>query len=434
MNGMKRFLGVAATLLASVSHAQTPAHPDAVASDPATIGWMEGSPPPADKVVRYADMSMYRFPQLRWSFANFRQLVPTRNIWRGEGRPSGLPRSLRDDIDELKFMPLGGGDPMTWEQSLAANYTDAILVLHQGRIVYERYLGVMTPHTPHMAMSVTKSFFGTLGATLVEEGKLDPEAPVSRYIPELERSAFGDATVRQVLDMTTGIRYSEDYADPGAEIWRHARAGGVFPRPEGYDGPQTFYAFLATLEKQGAHGEAFAYKTVNTDVLGWLIRRATGRPVGDLLSERIWQKLGAEEDAYVLVDSVGTEFAGGGLNATLRDLARFGEMMRLDGRFNGQQIVPKSVVEDIRRGGDPAKFARAGYATLPGWSYRDQWWVSHNEHGAYMARGIHGQAIYVDPVAGMVIARFGSHPLASNVHFDATTLPAFHALARHLMR
>ena len=152
---MKRFLGVAATLLASVSHAQTPAHPDAVASDPATIGWMEGSPPPADKVVRYADLSMYRFPQLRWSFANFRQLVPTRNIWRGEGRPSGLPRSLRDDIDELKFTPLGGGDPMTWEQSLAANYTDAILVLHQGRIVYERYLGVMTPHTPHMAMSVT---------------------------------------------------------------------------------------------------------------------------------------------------------------------------------------------------------------------------------------------------------------------------------------
>jgi len=434
MNGMKRFLVVAAALLATVSHAQTPAYPDAVASDPATIGWMEGSPPPADKLVRYADMSMYRFPQLRWSFANFRQLVPTRNIWRGEGRPSGLPGSLRDDIDELKFMPLGGGDPMTWEQSLAANYTDAILVLHQGRIVYERYLGVMTPHTPHMAMSVTKSFFGTLGATLVEEGKLDPEAPVSRYIPELERSAFGDATVRQVLDMTTGIRYSEDYADPGAEIWRHARAGGVFPRPEGYDGPQTFYAFLATLEKQGAHGEAFAYKTVNTDVLGWLIRRATGRPVGDLLSERIWQKLGAEEDAYVLVDSVGTEFAGGGLNATLRDLARFGEMMRLDGRFNGQQIVPKSVVEDIRRGGDPAKFARAGYATLPGWSYRDQWWVSHNEHGAYMARGIHGQAIYVDPVAGMVIARFGSHPLASNVHFDATTLPAFHALARHLMR
>ena len=431
---MKRILGAAAVVLATVSHAQMPAYPDAVASDPATIGWMDGSPPPADKVVRYADMSMYRFPQTRWSFANFRQLVPTRNIWRGDGRPSELPRSLRDDIDGVTFTPLGGGDPMTWEQSLAANYTDAILVLHQGRIVYERYLGVMTPHTPHMAMSVTKSFFGTLGAMLVEEGELDPDASVSRYIPELERSAFGDATVRQVLDMTTGIRYSEDYADPGAEIWRHARAGGVFPRPAGYDGPQTFYEFLAMLEKQGAHGEAFAYKTVNTDVLGWLVRRATGRPVGDLLSERIWQKLGAEEDAYVLVDSVGTEFAGGGLNATLRDLARFGEMMRLDGRFNGRQIVPKSVVEDIRRGGDPAKFAIAGYATLPGWSYRDQWWVSHNEHGAYMARGIHGQAVYVDPVAGMVIARFGSHPLASNVHFDATTLPAFHALAKHLMR
>jgi CubicO group peptidase (beta-lactamase class C family) len=432
---MTRMLLLLATACAALAaHAQSPAFPDATASDPAALGWMQGSPPPADKVVRYADLSMYRFPQIRWSFANFRQLAPSRSIWRGDGRPAELPRALRGDIDGVTFQPSGSEGTMTWQESLAANYTDAILVLHKGRIVYERYFGVMTPHTQHMAMSVTKSFFGTLGAMLVEEGRLDPDALVPQYIPELKDTAFGDATVRQVLDMTTGVRYSEKYSDPDAEIWAHVRAGSVFPRPPGYDGPQSFYEFLQTLQKEGEHGRAFAYKTVNTDVLGWLIRRATGRPVGDLLSERIWRKLGAEEDGYILVDTVGNEFAGGGLNVTLRDLARFGEAMRLDGRFNGQQIVPKAVVEDIRRGGDRRHFAQAGYATLPGWSYRNQWWVSHNEHGAYSARGIHGQTIYIDPKAEMVIARFASYPLAANANIDPTSLPAYHALAKYLMR
>lgn len=433
---MKSFLvGVLAAVAASAALAgEPPRFADAADSDPVALGWMLGSPPAADRLVRFEDLSMYRFPQMRWSFANFRQLMPSTNVWRGDGKVSELPRALREDIDGVTFTPTGGSDSMTWEQSLAANYTDAIVVLHQGRIVYERYLGVMNDHNPHMAMSVTKSLFGTLGAMLVAEGRLDESALVSRYIPELKDTAYGDATVRQVLDMTVGVKYSENYADPAAEIWQHVRAGGVFPRPPGYAGPTSFYGFLQTLQKEGEHGEAFAYKTVNSDVAGWLIRRATGQSVGDVLSERIWQKLGAEQDAYLLVDSVGTEFAGGGFNPTLRDMARFGEMMRRDGRFNGQQIVPRAVVDDIRKGASQADFAKAGYATLPGWSYRDMWWVSHDDHGVFEARGIHGQAIYIDPKVEMVIARFASYPLAANAHLDPTTLPAFRALAEHLMQ
>ena len=407
--------------------------PSARDSDPVKLGWMVGSPPPPEKLIRWEDMSIYRFPQMRWSFANFRQFVPTTNVWRGEGPVAPLPRALRDDIDAVTFTPLGRNETMTWAQSLEANYTDAIVVLHRGRIVYERYFGVMAPHQPHMAMSVTKSIFGTLGAMLVAEGKLDENALVTKYIPELAGTAYGDATVRQVLDMTIGVKYSENYADPKAEIWQYARAGGVFPRPPGYDGPTSFYGYLRTLQKEGEHGQAFAYKTVNTDVLGWLIRRATGQTVGQVLSERIWQKLGAEHDAYLVIDSEGTEFAGGGFNSTVRDMARLGEMMRLGGRFNGQQIVPQAVVDDIRRGADPAYFAKAGYATLPGWSYRNMWWVSHNEHGAYTARGIHGQVIYIDPKAEMVIARFGAHPSASNVGNDPLTLPAVHAMGEALL-
>ena len=267
-------------------------------SDPVEMGWMTGSPPPPDKLVRFADMSHYRFPQTRWSFANFRQLVPTVNVRRGAGAVAALPRADRDDLDGVVVRPLGADSTLTWAQSLDANYTDAILVLHRGAIVYERYFGVMQAHQPHMAMSVTKSLVGTLGEMLVADGRLDPAAPVTRWIPELTPSAWGDASVRQVLDMTTGVDYSEDYSDPAAGIFRHATAGGVFPRPADYSGPQHFYDYLCTVPKQGEHGQAFAYKTVNTDVLGWLIRRASGgRSLAELLSERLWQPLGCEEDA-----------------------------------------------------------------------------------------------------------------------------------------
>jgi CubicO group peptidase (beta-lactamase class C family) len=409
------------------------AYPSAAESDPAALGWMRGSPPPPERRVRFADMSHYRFPQTRWSFANFRQLVPSVCVDRGDGAVAALPHAERTDIDALTFLPTGSTEPMDWAQSLQANYTDAIMVLHEGRIVYERYFGVMNAQQPHMSMSVTKSFVGLLGAMLVAEGQLPESQAVGHYLPELLGSAFGDASVRQVLDMTTGVRYREDYEDPQSEVWQHLRAGGVFPRLPGQDGPEGFLDFLPTLQKEGEHGRAFAYKTVNTDVLGWLIQRVTGQPLERVLSERLWQPLGAEQDAYLLVDAAGTGFAGGGFNATLRDMARFGEMLRQDGAFNGRQIVPAAVVADIRRGADPAAFALAGYDTLSGWSYRNMWWVTHNPHGAYAARGVHGQAIYIDPAAQMVITRFGSHPMAANMHFDATSLPAFHALACHLM-
>ena len=433
MPKLVQLLVAAALIVVDVAAAQAPPA-SAADSDPVKMGWMVGAPPAADKVIRYADLSFFRFPQSRWSFAHMQQFVPTAAVWRGDGPVSKLPRADRADIDAVAFHPMGSTASMTWAQSLDANYTDAIIVLHQGRVVYERYRGVMSPHQQHIAMSVTKSFVGTLAQVLVAEGRLDDRALVTRYVPELEGSAFADATVRQVLDMTTGLKYSEAYGDPQADVWKYSVAGGIFPRPAGYDGPATLYAYLRTLQKQGEHGQAFTYKSVNTEVLGWILRRVTGMPIEQLLSERLWQKLGAEQDGYLIVDPEGTAFAAGGFNLALRDLARFGEMMRLGGRFNGQQIVPRAVVDEIRRGASTEDFAKAGYETMAGWSYRDMWWVSHNAHGAFMARGIHGQAIYVDPKAEMVIARFGSHPLASGINFDPTTLPAFDALAEHLMK
>ncbi|KHL69005.1 6-aminohexanoate-dimer hydrolase [Pseudomonas flexibilis] len=426
------YAGLACALLSGPASAAEP-YPDAIASDPARLGWMVGSPPPPERQVRFDDGSYFRFPQLRWSVSNFRQLMPTMNISRGLDAPAPLERALRTDIDALTFLPLGSEQPMTWADSLLANYTDGILVLHKGRVVYERYFGVLTPAGQHGAMSITKTFTGTLAALLVAEGTLDPQRKVADYVPELARSAFGDATVRQVMDMTTGIRFSEDYADPNAEVWAHAAAGNPLPKPEGYQGPRSYYEFLQTVRPEGRHGEAFHYRTANADALGWIIARVSGRSVAQLLSERIWSRLGAEQDAYISVDASGTPFAGGGMNAGLRDLARFGELMRNGGRHNGQQVIPQAVVDDIRAGASREDFAKAGYDLLQGWSYRNMWWVTHNPNGAFMARGVYGQALYIDPAAEMVIARFASHPVAANAASDPTSLPAYAALARHLM-
>ena len=405
---------------------------DARASDPLTMGWMVGAPPPSDKLVRFADGSWFEFPRTRWSFSNIRQLMPTAVVRRGEGPATSLPKAERPDIDAVTFQPIGQSATMTWAQSLSANYTDGILILHRGRIVYERYFGVLTADRQHIAYSVTKSFVATLAAMLIADGTLEERRTVGSYVPELQATGMGDATIRQLMDMTTGLDYTEDYNDPKSPVWEMSRAGGFLARPTDYRGPESFFDFLKTIRKSGAHGERFVYKTPNTDTLGAVIRRVTGKSLSELLGERIYARMGAEHDAFFTVDPTGAEFAGGGLNLTLRDLARFGELMRLRGRYNGQQIVPAAVVDDIRKGGDRAKFVPAGYKTLPGWSYRTMWWVSHNAHEAFTARGIHGQAIYIAPAAEMVIVRFASHPLAANANYDATSLPAYDAVARHL--
>lgn len=162
------------------------------------------------------------------------------------------------------------------------------------------------------------------------------------------------------------------------------------PPPPGYTGPRSYFDYLQTVKKKGEHGGAFGYKTVNADALGWLVARATGKSVAQELSERIWSRLGAEREAFYTVDSIGTPFAGGGFNATLRDMARLGQLMLNDGRWGNEQIVPAEAIARIRSGGKKETFAKADYKLLSGWSYGGMWWISNNEHGAYAARGVHG--------------------------------------------
>ncbi|WGQ12058.1 serine hydrolase [Pedobacter gandavensis] len=412
---------------------EKPKYLDAKESDPIKMGWMQGSPPPADKIVYFEDGSFFQFPALRWSTAHMRQFMPTTNVSRGLGNAVPLSKGLRKEIDQVKFIPLGENKAITWEESLQKVYADGVIIMQHGKIVYEKYFGALKPDGQHAAMSVTKSVTGTLGIILAKEGLIDTTKLVSHYIPELANSAFGDATVREVMDMTTALKFSEDYADPNADIWTFSAAGNPLPKPKGYDGPKTYYEYLPTVQKNGTHGEAFGYKTVNADVLGWIIARVTGKPIAEVLSEKVWSKIGMEQDAYYSVDGIGTAFAGGGFNMGLRDMARFGQLILNKGVANGKQIIPKSAIDDIRKGGSKKAFEKANYPLLKGWSYRDMWWITNNEHGAFCARGVHGQVIYIDPKADMVIVRFASNPVASNSANDPYSLPAYHAVAKFLL-
>ncbi len=429
---------LAAALAATLAFAGTvmaqDTPPNPAASNPLTMGWMQGFPPPPEKTVRFTDPDFFAFPKLRWTVCHFRELMPTVAVPNAAGSISTLPVDLDAGIDAVEFNVLSSDDVMTFDAAFAANYTDGLLVLYKGRIVYERYDGCLTENTLHGAMSVTKSIAGLLAEALIAEGRLDETALVADIIPELEGSAFGDATVRQVLEMTTALQYSEDESDPDAEFWAYAEAGSPLPKPEGYEGSRSYYEYLVTVQQnEDEHGDAFAYKTVNSEVVGWLVARTTGVSVADYLSGRIWSRIGMEREAFCTVDSIETPFSGGGFNATLRDMGRLGQLILQGGEWNGEQVIPVVAIDRIRQGGDPQAFANAGYDLLPDWSYRGQWWVSHDDHGAFAARGVHGQTIWIDPTAEMVIVRFGSNPVANNVASDPTSLPAYRAVAEYLM-
>ena len=392
-------------------------------SDPQVLGWMQGSPPAADKQIAQPQSNYFSFPRLRWTVCHIRELLPTQRVNRGIGAPSSFEYALDNSIDSVTFTPLNSNKPMTWAESLLANYTDGMLILHQGKIVYEKYTGCLEESGKHAAMSMTKSLTGLLAEILVAEGKLEENAIVTSIVPELKGSAFGTATVRQVMDMTTALDFSEDYSDPNAGIWIYSAAASPLPKPGDYEGPDGYFEYLQTVKQDGKHGENFGYKTVNTDTLGWIIARAAGQEISDLLADRIWSKMGAEQDAYMTVDGKGTPFAGGGLSAGLRDLGRIGQLMLNRGTLNGERLFPESVADAIQNGGDKKAFAAASYDALAGGSYRSMWWVFHNKHQAYAARGVHGQTIYVDPTADMVIVRFASFPESKNAYIDPTSLP-----------
>ncbi len=424
-------IGAAAAMMLTLSaQAQQPQLPPPEKTDPVALEIMKGFPPPPDKVVTLANLLKY--PNGRWGFHHIRELGPTANVWRGTAAPSALPVAKRQmaniEFDDHNGKPISIAD---WQKN---TYTDGLLVLHKGQIVHQQYYSGMRAETPHALWSLSKSFTGLLSTMLIHENKLDPKARVSDYLPELANTAWGDATVQQTLDMTTGAQYREVFSDPKAEIFQYLFAGGILPAPAGYAGPKTIYDFLKTVKKEGEHDRGFKYKSVDTEVMGWVLTRITGKSFADLVSERIWSQIGTEENGYVWVDPAGTALTSIGLNASLRDLGRLGETLRLGGRINGKQVIPQSVIAELRKGADRDKFTANGQAARAGYSYHNFWWIPHDADGSFEAKGLNGQHIHVNPAADLVIVKLSSHPVGDTGFTHALDRKAFAAIATALRK
>ena len=298
--------------------------------------------------------------------------------------------------------------------------------------MYERYFNGQQPHDRHIMFSVTKSLIGTLGEHLVSLGKLDPQALARHYVPELEGSAFGDATVRQLFDMAVGIAYSEVYDDPASESSQYGYACGFQPAPEAYRQFESLYQYLPSLRKRGEHGGFFHYVTATTEALAWVMERAGGEACSTLL-EQVWSALGCERDGYFMADPWGRGVAGAGFSATARDMARFGQLLLDGGQQDGEQLSAADAIARILGGADPAIYANnADFSHwTPGASYRSQWYVFNDHSQALMAGGIHGQYLFIDVPSRTVMVKQSSLPEAVDEQ-DADSVRMLRAIAAGL--
>jgi len=365
----------------------------------------------------------YWGPGNRWSFKHTSRIFPSANIYRGAGPIAKLDYALRD-LDEITFIDPTSKARMSIAQMYAATDTDAFLVMKDGKIVTERYFNGMKPEDTHLLMSVSKSVIGVLSGIIISQGRLDPNAQVTSYIPELKGSAYEGATVRNLLDMSVGMEFDEDYSSKTSDLYRLDEAVGWVER--GPNAANGLHEYLSTLKKRhGTHGAEFRYISANTDAMGWVLERATNTDYADLVSKELWSKLGAERDAYVLLDGVQAAYADPGLNMTLRDLGRFSQMVLQGGLYNGQQIVPGNWIEDIRHGGDPQAWKKGPeysyFRTLSGYengSYRNYWYVADPRRGHITAIGLAGQLIVINPSSNTIVVKFSSHATPATGQYD----------------
>jgi hypothetical protein len=355
---------------------------------------MHGFPPAPEGQVTLANWRTAPFN--RWAFQHVREIVPSADIAHDPARASPLPEALAD-LSSLELEP----------GFLEATDTDAMVILHRGRIVFEHYANGMTAATPHILMSVSKSLLGLLAGILAARGVLDPGRPVTDYVPELAATAYRGAAVRQLLDMRAGIDFDEDYLATVGEIIEYRKATNWNPLAPG-ETPSDLRSYFGRLtQADGAHGGRFHYVSPNTDLLGWVIERAAGTRYADLMSELLWRPMGAGHSAYITVDRLGAPRCAGGVCATARDLARVGQLL-VEG---GRRIVPESWIDDIAANGDPQAWAAGSFAAYyPGAAmhYRDKWYVLRGAAPLLFGMGVHGQNLYVDRALQLVVAKFSS--------------------------
>jgi len=370
------------------------------------VSLMQGFPPAAGGQVTLANWRTAPFN--KWAFQHVREIVPSADIandpedvWRLPSAPADLA-GLRIDGD----MDLHG--------FLAETDTDALVVLHRGRIVAESYGNGMTAATPHILMSVSKSMLGMLAGILEAQGKLDLAAPVTSLVPEVGGTAYKGATIRQLLDMRAGILFDENYLATSGPIIAYRKSTNWNPLEPG-EKPTDLRSFYPQLgESDGPHGGRFHYVSPNTDLLGWVIERAAGERYADVMSRLVWRPLGAERSAYITVDRLGAPRCAGGFCGTARDLARVGQLLVQDGKRGAKQVVPAAWIDDVETKGDRTAWDKGDFTPYyPGMPihYRSKWYVWHGASPMLFCLGVNGQNLFVDRKNQIVIAKFSSQAM-----------------------
>ena len=350
-------------------------------------------------------------PYLRWSYTHMKEFTLINEVKNNPDHVFHFSTALQNLDDFAVERRFGNTTPL--KKLLDDNKTDAFVVVHNGQLVYERYFNGYKESEPHGMASLAKVFTGAIIQSLAEENRIDLEKKADTYIKELKNTPFGKASLQQLLDMQVSVEYpTHGYEHPALEN-QDAQlylASNILPRGKNYDGPMKIYDMLREAEETAPPGSDFSYDNGSAETLAWIIRTITGKSLAENVSERIWSQIGMEENAYYVTDETKVEQASAGLNATARDMARFGQLLLNNGEYNGKQILPSSITEDIKN------VQEGELAVGPGASisYHNQWWIPHNEQGAFEVLGSYGQTLYIDPKANMVIVHFSSNATPSN--------------------
>lgn len=377
------------------------------------VGLLSQSIAIAEESGRPQNLTLESFqfgPVNRWSFSHMREILPTVNIPRHPDRFHPLEKS--DDF-VTDFSVAFQGRKQSIDEIAAHQYTDGLLILKDGEILFEKYYGHLRQDRPHLMNSVSKSIVGLVAGKLAAQGVVDLDKPVSHYVPALAKSGYGPDSLQTLLDMRDGSDYSEDYPDFTTTFRIQDCAIGWTDAdycPE--DGPVGLYEFLPTIGRDNSKFGKFSYRSGSTNVVGWVLEAATKQPLAELISEHVWQPMGAEFDANITVDEGGAVLADHGMSATLRDLGRVGLLVLNDGKAFGNAVIPSAFVQDILGQKGDVSWP---YPVFDGYEepyYRSFWWGEGNPGGDVSGYGIHGQFVRVVPEAGLVIALFSTWPRA----------------------
>jgi len=392
---------------------------------------MNGFPPKETDQVTLANWRTPPF--IRWAFHHVREIVPSADIANDPGSVWHLDEASID-LSHIRF-PDVSGELLSLDEYRERSETDATIVLHKGRVVHEAYLNGMTSSSPHILMSVSKSVLGIVTGIAIAQGFLREDDKIETHVPEVAGTAFSGHTVRDLLDMQAGISFDEDYLAKTGPIVEYRKATNWNPLEPGDEASDLRTFFTSLTEKEENFDGRFHYVSPNSDLLGWVVERASGKRFADYLSEVLWKPLGAEYSAYITVDRLGGSRVAGGICATVRDLARLGLLLAAGGCRNGQQIVPKSWISDMMENGDPDAWDRGEFAEdFPGMAmhYRSKWYVLRDDNPIVFGLGIHGQNVFVDTQNDIVIAQFSSQPEPLNAKKELNTMSMVKAIIAEL--